>query len=776
MFDRDLVTLELPRVLEAVAAHARSAAGRDTVQARRPLLDPAEIAGRLDLLTELVEATREWGPLPCADVARLGPILREAAPAGAVLETAGLVAVRDLLIVARHIRTALRRDPVRFPGLAGLADSLPEVPDPEAALLALLDQTGQVREEASPTLAAARRATRELRTRLEQALLALVRDPANAGVVGEEYVTVRNGRYVVPIRTAAAAGFAGVVQDRSRSDETVFIEPLFAIELNNRLLLAEKTEEAEERRIRAELTAAIRAHAPALAALEAALAEADALAAAASFAIAHGATRPSVGTDDLYLPAARHPLLALGERPVVPIDLRLDRGQRGLAVTGPNAGGKTVALKTLGLAVAMAQCGLFVLAGEGSRLPCFTALLADIGDEQSIDRDLSTFTGHAENLARIASAAEPSALILLDEPGAGTDPVEGAALAVGVLGDLLDRGARVVFATHFPVVKTFALARAAIEVAAFDVDAESGAPSFRLRYGTVGRSFALPIARRHGIPPAALETAERLLTGESRDLGLAVERLERSRRELEAARDAVVAERSRLEETRRELEQLRADLRERQRRRWADELEEARRFVDDLRARGRQLLEQLRERPDPVALRSYLAAAAQDIAAREAALAPPLVPSERSPQVGDTVEVVGRGIRGELVEITDARARLRRGGLKIEVPASQIRVVAPPTRANPQVQVAGPEPRDEPGADELNVMGRRADDAVRTVAAFLDRAVRAGFPAVRIVHGIGSGVLRRAIRDFLATNPYAARHRDAAPEAGGAAVTVIELV
>lgn len=775
MFDRDLVTLELPRVLEAVAAHARSAAGRETVRARRPLTDPAEISRRLDLLDELVAATRETGPLPCADVTRLGPVLREAAPAGAVLEPSSLVAVRDLLAVARHVRTALRRDPVRYPRLAALADTLPEVPAPEAALLALLDESGQVREEASPALAAARRATRELRTRLEQALLALVRDPAHASVVGEPYVTVRNGRYVVPIRTAAAAGFPGVVQDRSQSDETVFIEPLFAIELNNRLLLAEKTEEAEERRIRAELTAAVREHGPALAALEAALAEADALAAAASFAMIHGATRPAIGTDDLHLPAVRHPLLALTERTVVPIDLRLDAGQRGLAVTGPNAGGKTVALKTLGLAVAMAQCGLFVLAGEGSRLPCFTALLADIGDEQSIERDLSTFTGHAENLARIASAAERSALILLDEPGAGTDPVEGAALAVGVLGDLLERGARVVFATHFPMVKTFALAQPAVEVAAFDVDAESGAPSFRLRYGSVGRSFALPIARRHGIPPAALEVAERLLMGESRDLALAVERLERSRRELDAAREAVVAERARLEETRRDLERLRADLRERQRRRWAEELDEARRFVDDIRARGRQLLEELRERPEPAALRAYLTAAAHEIATRGAAATSQIEPAARPPQVGDTVEVVGRGIRGELVEISDERARLRRGGLKFEVPASQVRVVSPPSGVAPPVRVAVPPPLDEAEGAEVNVMGRRADDAVRTVAAFLDRAVRAGLPAVRVVHGIGSGALRRAIREFLATNPYAARHRDADPEAGGAAVTVIEL-
>src|SRR4029077_16493997 len=248
-------------------------------------------------------------------------------------------------------------------------------------------------------------------------------------------------------------------------------------------------------------------------ALEVALADSDALGAAAAFARLHDCTRPGLGGDHVRLLAARHPLLLLSGRAVVPVDLELRAGQRGLAVTGPNAGGKTVALKTLGVCALMAQSGLFVPAAEGSRLPCFQAVLADIGDEQSIERDLSTFTGHAENLAAIAAAAGPGCLLLLDEPGAGTDPVEGAALAVGVLTDLLARGPLLVFTTHFPQVKTFALAEPALEVAAFDLDPGSGAPRSRLDYHSVGQSLALPIARRHGLPARALEIAERLLAG-----------------------------------------------------------------------------------------------------------------------------------------------------------------------------------------------------------------------------------------------------------------------
>ncbi|TMA43882.1 MAG: hypothetical protein E6J81_15220 [Deltaproteobacteria bacterium] len=391
--------------------------------------------------------------------------------------------------------------------------------------------------------------------------------------------------------------------------------------------------------------------------------------------------------------------------------------------------------------------------------------------EQSIDRDLSTFSAHAENLAAIARAAGPGTLVLLDEPGAGTDPVEGAALAVGVLDDLLERGPRIVFTSHFAQVKTFALASPRLDVAAFDVDPVTGAPRFRLAYHTVGQSLALPIARRHGLPARALETAERLLTGESRDLARAVARLEESRRAYEADREEVERERARLGAARAEAEALAEDLRARQRRRWAEDLDASRRFLRELEGRGRALLDELGKRPDPAALRHFVRDAQAEIAARSAALSTEGGVS-RSPVPGDMVEVVGRGIRGELVEIVGERARIRRGGLKFEVAAGQLRVVeGPPPRE--RVAVAVERPADVPG--EINLIGRRAREAVDALGEYLDRALRAGLAEVRVVHGLGTGALRRAVHDFLATLPYCTNYREAEPGAGGAGVTIAEL-
>src|SRR5437899_1116395 len=650
---RDLETLEFPRVLDAIAALARSAAGRQAVLELRPTSERAEAERRLDLLAELVALASEAGRPPTADVPLLAPALAAAAPDGATLEPRRLAEVRDLLAAARQLRAYLRRDPAAFPRLAAEGEAIDPVPEVSQPLGAALDETGQVRDDASPTLAAARAVTRELRGEMEARLLGMVRDPDMGSVIGEQYVTVRNGRSVVPIRTAAAGGFAGVVQDRSASGETVFMEPLSAVELNNRLLLAAKDEEAEERRVRGELTALVRAHAARLEAAERALAAADARGAAAQLAARHGCTRPVLGAPDVSLPAARHPLLLEAGRPVVAVDLRVPADRRGLAVTGPNAGGKTVALKTLGLCTLMAHAGLFVPAAEGSRLPLCTAVLVDIGDEQSIDRDLSTFTGHIENLARIAAAAGPGALVLLDEPGAGTDPVEGAALAVGLLTDLLARGPRVVFTSHFPQVKTFALAEPALDVAAFDVDPTTGAPRFKLAYHTVGQSLALPIARRPGLPARALETSP-----------------------------------------------------------------------------------------------------------------------TRPPVPGDLVEVAGRGIRGELVEIAGERARIQRGGLRFEVPSGQLRVVGD-APARERVAIEVDRPADAPA--EINLIGQRVRDAIDALAAFLDRAVRAGLSEVRVVHGIGSGALRRAVHEFLESSPYCAGFRESEPAAGGAGVTIAEL-
>jgi DNA mismatch repair protein MutS2 len=467
---------------------------------------------------------------------------------------------------------------------------------------------------------------------------------------------------------------------------------------------------------------------------------------------------------------------------VTPIDLLLPAGTRGLIVTGPNTGGKTVALKTIGLLALMGQCGLAIPADEASALPCFASIYADIGDEQSIERNLSTFSSHIANLAVIASHVNAHSLVLLDEPGVGTDPGEGAALAVGLLSYLRDRGAFLAASSHSADVKTFALADAAFDVAAVDVDPATGEPRYQLRYHTLGRSLGLQMARRLGLPETVLGAAERQLSqATGPDVARAAERLEATRQVYEQRIAALNAKAAALAAREAEQATLIADLKSKQRSAWHEALAEARTFVQELRTEGRRVLDDLRRSRRPASsLQEAVAAQEAAVAAASERHAAP-VPSDSTPTLGDHVEVAGQGIRGELVELKGARARIRRGALRFEVPTAALRRVAPAmgkgagaTHSRP----AGAEIRlaEVPAAAaELSLLGLRSREAVLRVEAFLDRAVRAGHPSVRIIHGVGSGALRRAVHDYLGTSPYCASFREGTPTEGGPGVTVAEL-
>jgi DNA mismatch repair protein MutS2 len=666
-------------------------------------------------------------------------------------------------------------------------------PDLDRLLAAALDEDGRLRDDASPALRAIRRELRTLRAEIEQRLARLFHQPGSSSVIADEYVTVRNGRYVVPVRTQSAAELPGIVQDRSASGETLFVEPLFAVERNNRLLIAAREEAEEEARILVELTAAIGAQADALEEAFAALVELDTLAARSGFARLYHGVCPVIGGDSIRLGRARHPLLVLAGREVTPIDVELEETTRLLLVTGPNTGGKSVALKTLGLAALMAQSGVPIFADEDARLPLFTQVLTDIGDQQTVAGDLSTFSGHIVNLREILAESAVGSLVLLDEPGASTDPDDGAALAKAILQALVERGARVLATTHFQAVKLFALNQPGAQVAAVDFDPETFSPLYRLIYGSVGPSLGLPIARRLGLPSSIVDAASCERGAGVADLGAAVAQLDEQRRRYEAQADAVAVERHELAGLREAQEALLAELHDKRRRKWADELGEARRFAEELRSEGRRLLAEARERPAVRARalhelgreqgarieaqeRAFSGLSTIEAAGDEVTLAP-----------GDQVEVSGSGVRGTLVQISGERAQISRGTVRFDVPAKQLRRVpgAAPSGSGRGEGARRSMPSAEPAATsgatlalpsaEINLIGERVQSGLIQLEAFLDRAVVDDATTVRVVHGTGTGALRSAVREFLATSPYVAGFADGEPNAGGAGVTIVRL-
>ncbi len=784
----DLDNLEFPRLLEAVAGYAVSESGREACLALRPSTSAAAVRDELARVEQLAAVTEEE-PAPLGAFPDVRAHLALSATPGAKLSGRELKEVAAMLATVRRMRGYLRARAAGRPLLLRYLGALHALPDLDRLLSDALDEEGELRDGASPTLRALRRELRELRADIERRLARLFRQGQASSAIAEEYVTLRNGRYVVPVRARAASELPGIVQDRSASGETLFVEPLFAVEANNRLLIAAREEAEEEARILAELTSAVGANREALGEAFAALTEIDTLLARVAFAARHRAGCPKMGEASVRLGNARHPLLELTGREVTPIDIVLGEGTHLLVVSGPNTGGKSVALKTLGLSVLMAQSGIPILADADSHLPVFDAVWTDIGDPQNVAGDLSTFSGHVRNLIEILSGATDGSLVLLDEPGTGTDPEDGAALARVLLRELVERRCRVLATTHFQSVKAFALALPGAEVAAVDFDPETFAPRYRLVYRNIAPSLGLEIARRLGFPPKLLEAAEAERSALGAELVAAARALDEERRLYEQRARELADERATLAETRAEEQRLLDELREKRGRRWSEELAEARRFAAELRHEGERMLAEARRQPAKLGrrLRDLGDAQRARISRMESAVVGErAAPEGPAPRVGDEVQVAGSALRGRLESIMGARARLVRGGIRFEVPLAQLRRVATeatersagPRRA-PEVVVEADEPATPRSAaltlPEINLIGERVRDALDRLEAFLDQAVLEDASAVRIVHGTGSGALRDAVREYLSGSPYVTRFEQADHRSGGAGATIAYL-
>jgi DNA mismatch repair protein MutS2 len=775
---RDLDVLGFPKVLGALAALAVSDPGAGMCLALAPARARADAERALDRQWSFFRLLEMSGPLPLAAFPDVRESLVLAGPEGAMLSGDRLVEIRTVLRQVHLLSRFLTARIGTVPALADLPGRLHALPELEVALSQMLDDGGVLRDDASPRLAELRMALRDLRQNIEDRLGRLVQTGGENAGIADRYVTIRNNRFVVPVKTATAARMPGVVQDRSASGETLFVEPMFAIEVNNRLLLLRKEEEGEERRLLTLLTAQVGGVRDELARTSAALAEVDALHAGVLLARRLYCTCPTFGEATVDLRRARHPELALGDQAVVPIDVRLGEGKRALVVSGPNTGGKTVALKTLGLLTLMAQAGILIPADEGSVVPWVSGVFTDLADDQSIERNLSTFSSHVVNLVDIFAKLHPPALVLLDEPGGGTDPEEGAALAVALIDRLISVGALIGVATHYAPVKLYALNEPRVELIAVDIDPVSFTPRYRLVYGSVGESLGLAMARRLRLPTEIIDAAETGRAAAAQELAIAIARLETSRRRFEDERAAIADERRALAELEAERAALVAELVERRRQRWSTELEKARAFVRDLKAEGRAVLEVLRRREPNASkvLGEFSDKAAAAIAARATEVADPDRADDEPPMIGDMVEVRGTSILGQLVDIQGQTARLQRGGLTFQAPVTNLRRRLPESPSEKPASRPRRHEADVVVATELNLIGMRVRESLDRLEKFLDRAQSAGIGSVRIIHGVGTGALKRAIAEFLARSTYATSFHDAEPNAGGPGVTVATLL
>jgi DNA mismatch repair protein MutS2 len=774
--------IEWDAVRELLGDEARTDMGRQHALLVEPLVEPSAIEAAVEMTAQARLALTEKGAPPLSSIPDVRGILESCRVPGSVLEGSELVLLLPLLDAAARLSAYGRDLGALAPRITALTGNLPRVADLADTLRHALDAEGGVRDEASPRLRQLRRDLRERRKRLVADLERLFQSSDADRIFAERFVTLRHGRYVVPVRAEARTRVRGIVHDRSQSGQTLFVEPADAVEANNDLVAAIREEEAEVVRIVAALTDAVRARGDELDRLVSAVGELDWIFARGHLAERMEATRPVIVPDGpVRLRGARHPLLLAQSwrspsRPVVPVDVEITRERPLLVITGPNAGGKTIALKTLALHALMAQVGCHLPADDRSQLPIFEGLHAIIGDDQSVAENLSTFSAFVKQVREILADADDHSLVLLDELGAGTDPDEGAALAQAILEELATRGALVMATTHLEPLKAFASTHPKARNASVEFDAATLAPTFRVVYDRPGQSYALTIAARLGLPADLIERAQDHRSAEAARLSELLLRLdEQTRTEAERTRGIERREQEAAASlARAQAQESQAEARASQTLSRAKQ--EAAQLVTDVRRavgaewerlkqsdRSKRSLEEGRRRLNQVAARIEPPAATpspSDLAA--------LVP-------GATVVAEHLGVRGRIAAVAGSTATVRAGSVTLRVPLGALRAVepaaSPPTR--PAVSIRVPEKTGV--GPELHLLGRTTDEAREMVEQYLDDAFMAGLPAVRLVHGKGTGALRKAVRTLLSAHPLVASFRDGEPSEGGAGATVAAL-
>ncbi|HZM97158.1 MAG TPA: endonuclease MutS2 [Vicinamibacterales bacterium] len=827
-----LRALEFDRIVAVVSSLAVTPTGQARLAELHPVADAPRVIALQRATTEGTRFLNDHPGFPLRAPSDLEEILDALAVEGRALESLRLLKLGDYLESIEQSRQAIRKVGSAFPILSQQVDAVASFAAEIADVRRKIEPSGDVADNASPALAQIRDRLRRQKQRLRSTLDSFLRGRETAKYLQEQVVTDRNGRHVLMVRAEHRSAIPGIVHGGSTSGASLFVEPLETVEINNDIVALEEQEAAEVQRILLGLTDAFRSRPEELERTIEVATALDVIQSRARFSIMTGSVEPIIAADGTFeLKGARHPLLmravigrledhdsesrisSLESRVPDPesrvpdpvaVDILLTPPTRILVITGPNTGGKTVALKTAGLLSAMAQSGLHIPVDVGSRIPVFKSLFADIGDEQSISASLSTFSAHITNIVSMDRSLTLPALVLVDEIGAGTDPVEGGALGIAVIDHFRKRGAHLIATTHYDSLKSYASTTDGVASAAFGFRPETFAPTYRLLYGSPGRSLAIEIAARLGMPPSVIAFARENLSDREKQLAEHLARVDDDLRRLEAERKSVAKERAALVDTERALRSREESVREREntyRRRLDakldEQLREGRREIDTiiqgLKARTAELTEQAARRTavtlntgEAGSARADARVALERVVGRlktgtetgRSASQPPPPESQGPIEPGTKVAIGALGLEGVVIEVHGKHAEIDMKGKRLRAPLRDLRALgrtgqSESTPASVRVNV-DLKPR-EGSLSEVNVIGCTVDEAITRVEKFLDESTVSDQQVVRIIHGHGTGQLRRGLAAFLKEHPLVARFELAPTNQGGGGVTVVEL-
>ncbi|MFJ5562910.1 endonuclease MutS2 [Lysinibacillus xylanilyticus] len=784
--ERALKTLEYDKVRQQMATYCTSSIGKSAVDELVPQTDYEKVVQLLEEMDEGLSILRVKGNVPMGGIFDVRPAARRA-QIGGMLAAMELMEVSSTIRASRILRNFIEdiesEDVIEIPHFIAKKEAMPVLTGLQHEINNCIDDNGSVLDSASQTLRSIRQSSRAEEAKVRSKLESLIRGSNASKMLSDTLVTIRNDRFVIPVKQEYRHHYGGIVHDQSSSGQTLFIEPDSIVQANNEIHRLKMKEQAEIERILLALSAMVEEVAPDLFNLVKVLGEIDIILAKGKYGQANKCTMPKMNNDGyIRLVRARHPLLPI--ETAVPNDIEFGKDITAIVITGPNTGGKTVTLKTVGLCTLMAQAGLPVPALDGSELAVFKQLFADIGDEQSIEQSLSTFSSHMVNIVDILQKFDNESLVLFDELGAGTDPQEGAALAISILDEVHGRGARVMATTHYPELKAYGYNRPGVANASVEFDIETLSPTYRLLIGVPGRSNAFEISSRLGLPESIIDRAKSFTGTDRHEVESMIASLEETRRQSEddAERSHELLLES--EELRKELQGKLQAYEERKEALDKKAKEKARKIVDEAKSEAESIIAELREmrkNADQVVKEHELIEARKRLeeatplennkvlkkAAQVKARTQNLV-------VGDEVKVLSYGQRGTLLEkVSNSEWVVQMGILKMKISDSDLEYIKP--EKEPVQRIAGVKNRTSHVKLELDLRGERYEDAIIRTEKYIDDALLANYGRVSIIHGVGTGALRQGIQSYLKKHKRVKSFRFGEAGEGGLGVTVVEL-
>lgn len=785
MDPRALRVLEYDKIISKLCLEAQSGMTRDALAKLVPSSDPVKVANALSQTDEAVTVLMKKGRPPLGNFYDISGLAHLAAKEGSLT-------MKQLLEVAYNLAAASRTKQYlsgylpELPYIDGLASAISVIKDLEDEIVRCILSEDEMADSASPELRRLRRAILRQNEAIKSKIQQIVGSSENRAFLQDAIVTQRQGRYCIPVKAEHKARVSGIVHDQSSSGQTLFIEPQAIVNMNNELRELELAEQKEVQRIIEELSRRVGMHEAGIRANQDILFKLDIIFAKGGLACDMSASKPQISPEGaLDIKRGRHPLI--DKKKVVPINVALGEDYHTLVITGPNTGGKTVTLKTVGLLCLMAQAGLFVPASDGTKLPVFKEIFADIGDEQSIEQSLSTFSSHMHNIVGIVKGAGRRCLVLLDELGAGTDPTEGAALAISILDRLRERGAETLATTHYTELKKYAISTPGVQNASMEFDVETLSPTYRLTIGVPGKSNAFEISRKLGLDDAIIDHARDFL--ERGDIAFedVLTNIESDRKKAED--DLAEAEeiRDQMRKQKERMEGLEARLEERREKILQDARDEAKELLDAARAE----IDLVRKNMDDAAAsgefnrsveeaRRRLAEKRKDYVAKPRQEDNPQQPEAKDIKIGMRVNVLSAGQKATVLSLPDDKGnfRVQAGIIKLDVNLSGVTVVKENVTDREREKIKNSRVRgsfNKAVPMSINVIGKNLDDAMMEVDKYLDDAFLGGLGEVSVIHGRGAGILREGLQKMMKRHKHVESFRKGSYNEGGDGVTIVKI-